>query len=295
LVSTNSDPVAAIPEADAVGEIADIFADIRATLGVPVGNLIWRHLATIEGALPWAWQSLKPLYERGVIAAEATSLRAGIPVVSCAGLSGPALAAAGLTDGDLGRIEMILQSYDRSNAMNLVALGALMAKLDGADGRQTVPSPSALSVPQSVSSPAVSGEMPALLALDAMPPTVRALVEDLNRIGGRDEILPSMYRHMAHWPAYLALIHVLVARFDGDGQLVPLIEKVAADGYNRGASISTGMARPAAALDPGNEGPVRDALVSFSDGPLAKMTTIVALISSASRSQGQDPRVRTLA
>ena len=69
-----SDPVPAITEAGATGEIAAIFADIRLVLGVDVVNLIWRHLATIPGALPWAWGTLPPLYADGSIAAEAAAL-----------------------------------------------------------------------------------------------------------------------------------------------------------------------------------------------------------------------------
>src|SRR5260370_16469466 len=69
-----SDPVPAITEAAATGEIAAIFADIRLVLGVDVVNLIWRHLATIPGALPWSWQTLRPLYADGTIAEEAAAL-----------------------------------------------------------------------------------------------------------------------------------------------------------------------------------------------------------------------------
>ena len=47
--------VSAISEDEATGETAEIFTDIRATLGNGVVNLIWRHIATIEGALPWFW------------------------------------------------------------------------------------------------------------------------------------------------------------------------------------------------------------------------------------------------
>jgi hypothetical protein len=46
-----SDPVPAVTEAVATGEIADIFADIRHVHQVAVVNLIWRHLATFPGAL----------------------------------------------------------------------------------------------------------------------------------------------------------------------------------------------------------------------------------------------------
>ena len=63
-----SDPVPAVPEAAAIGDIAEIFADIRRVLGVGVVNLIWRHLATIPGALPWAWGTVRPLYVDGTIA-----------------------------------------------------------------------------------------------------------------------------------------------------------------------------------------------------------------------------------
>ena len=63
------DPVAAITDAQARGEIAALYADIRATLGVPVVNLVWRHLATIEGALPWAWGAVRPAYRSGAVAA----------------------------------------------------------------------------------------------------------------------------------------------------------------------------------------------------------------------------------
>jgi len=54
-----SDPVPAIAEASATGAVAEIFADICTVLGVEVVNLIWRHLATIPDALPWAWGMLR--------------------------------------------------------------------------------------------------------------------------------------------------------------------------------------------------------------------------------------------
>ena len=72
------DPVPAITEAAATGETAAIFADLRATLGVNVVNLIWRHIATFPGALPWAWASVKPAYVSGRVGIEAQRIRAGL-------------------------------------------------------------------------------------------------------------------------------------------------------------------------------------------------------------------------
>ena len=57
------DPVSAIREDEATETIASIFADIRETLNVEVVNLVWRHLATMPGALEWVWGTLKPLYK----------------------------------------------------------------------------------------------------------------------------------------------------------------------------------------------------------------------------------------
>jgi hypothetical protein len=278
MANTSGDPVATITEADAVGmggQVAEIYADIRATLGVPVVNLIWRHLAVFPGALPWAWQSLKPLYASGEVVTHAEALRSGLAVPALAGLSRPALAAAGLGGDDLTRITMILRSYERSNAMNIIALGALLARLEG-----RAPEDGDAASPPRDEDPIV-GEMPTLLTLDAMAAHVRALVEDLNRIGGRDEILASMYRHLAHWPAYLALVHTLIAPFAAEGRLEPLIQGVIAEGRHRAARITAGLATPEQTLETSVQADMRAALSLFIDGPIGKMITIVPLIRQA--------------
>ena len=73
----SGDPVPAITENDATDEVAELYADIRKTLGIPLVNLIWRNLATMPGALDWAWSSVKPLYASGQIQNEAIWLMEG--------------------------------------------------------------------------------------------------------------------------------------------------------------------------------------------------------------------------
>ena len=58
-ISTQGDPVSAVREDEATEAVASIFADIRETLNVEVVNLVWRHLATMPGALEWVWGTLK--------------------------------------------------------------------------------------------------------------------------------------------------------------------------------------------------------------------------------------------
>ncbi|MBT5108610.1 MAG: hypothetical protein HOM25_08010 [Rhodospirillaceae bacterium] len=273
--SPSADPVPSISEADATGDIARLYEDIRATIGVPVVNLIWRHLAVFPGGLDWAWESLKPLYASGAIAAEAAALRDGVDVPVLSGLTLAALTALGLSQDDIARINMILGAYERSNAMNIIALGALLARLDGAPVEQLSPTLG------SADENAVDGEMPPLLTLDEMAPHIRELVESLNAVGGRTEILASMYRHLANWPPYLGAISTLISPYAGDGRLEPKILGVIAEGRRRAAALSGDLVEPGRELAPEIRDEMRAALELFIDGPIGKMITIVPLIKRA--------------
>ena len=51
------DPVTAVDEASATGEVAKIFADIRETMRIPLVTSIWRGLAGMEDSLETVWQA----------------------------------------------------------------------------------------------------------------------------------------------------------------------------------------------------------------------------------------------
>jgi hypothetical protein len=272
MLSTSGDPVATVSEADAGGDIAVLYRDIRGTLGVPVVNLIWRHLAVFPGCLDWAWRSLRPLYESGAVGAEARALREGLAIPVLPGLSWAGFGALGLGARDISQIMMILHSYERSNAMNMIALGALLARLDGVTGGRS-PAP-----PPHDEAGAVGGSMPGLLSLDAMAPPVRDLVVALNAVGGRAEILASMYRHLANWPPYLALIQTLITPFE---PLEPVIGGVIVEGRRRAAGLVAGLADPEPVPDADMQAELRRVLHRFIDGPIGKMIAIVPLIRQA--------------
>lgn len=275
----SSDPVAAITEQEASGEISDIYEDIRHVLGVPVVNLIWRHLATIPGALLWSWESLRPLYENGFLASEANSLRNSIKVSARPSISRQTLTAANLSKADINSIHLILKSYERSNALNLIALNVLLLQIDGVEVKKS----SARAT--EIDTDAVGGDMPVLIPLAAVNPELRKLIEDLNQIGGRSDILPSMYRHLAHWPAYLALLHVLLNAFANDKEWDVLITETIADSRLKASGIASELAIPSSTLDPKSKLETRTALSHFIEGPLGKMTTIIQLVSGSMSSQ----------
>lgn len=214
----STDPVPAITEAEATGEIARIYGDIRATLGVPVVNLIWRYLATMPGALAWTWSSLRPLYASGQVAGAAAHLRRSLTLPDLPPWPASALSAAGLDDADCRAIRQMLASYDRGNSMNLVALSAFRAFARG----EADPAP----LPAADPGPGIDATLPRLVPLAEMPDDVADLVLRLNAIGDPEQrVLASLYRHLSHWPAFLALAWTRLAPLDAAGEVGPMIER----------------------------------------------------------------------
>jgi hypothetical protein len=238
-----SDPVPAVTEAGATGEIADIFADIRHVYQVGVVNLIWRHLATFPGALPWVWQSVKPVYVDGTINREAAALRASIALPDLPVFPAAALAAVGLSERDVEQIRAVLAAYDRTNAMALTALSAVDCKIASTDGKHD--SVVAERTEASASSQAKL-ILPSLLGLAEMSPETAELVVTMNRFGAQRDapMLASMYRHLAHWPPYLALAWAMIAPLDADARLDDAILDVLAKARESGRRVATRLPTP---------------------------------------------------
>src|ERR1044072_4991799 len=118
--------VPSVLEADATGEIAEIYADIRKILGTSVVNLIWRNLATMPGALEWTWSAVRPLY-LGDAPQHAEAVRATGALREWPVFSADPLLAAGVDETEQAMIRDVLDSYQYTNALALVVLSALLA------------------------------------------------------------------------------------------------------------------------------------------------------------------------
>lgn len=280
-----TDPVPAVTEAAANGEIAAIFADIRQVLGVDVVNLIWRHLATIEGALEWTWSTLRPLYVDGSLIAEATVLHAELGLPSLPPVPAEVFAGLGVRRRDLAAILDVLAAYDRTNAMALIALSALQASLTGqveASEEASMPAPPRPATPSRIT-------LPRLPALADLPAETAALVMALNGIGTRRPaaILASMYRHLAYWPPYLALAWLVLTPLDAGGQLEAAVGAARCDAQRRAGRIlarlsSTRIAQPHPAL----ASAITDAIEPFAGDVIAKMVVICALLRDVTQYAG---------
>jgi hypothetical protein len=257
-----SDPFPAVAESSATGETAALFADIRATVGVRVVNLVWRHLATIDGALPWAWGAVKPLYLQGIPDQAAVRFRETMTVPKLGTLSGPQPAS----------VDDVLASYDHSNTINLFALGALVAWLRGETAKEGVP-PTGRRLP----SPDVT--LPKLASEEDVAPETWALVLRLNKFGDRPQpiILASMYRHLAHAPQFLERIEPVLAAVQADGSLDRAIttNRTAAEGQSRllARAIDARAPREAARIEAG--------VAAFVEHAIGKMVTICRAVRAA--------------
>jgi hypothetical protein len=271
---TASDPVPAITEADATGEIAAIYRDIRAILGVPVVNLIWRYLATMPGALPWTWDAVRPLYVSGAVANAAANLRQSLVLPPQPAWPVAVLEAAGLDAGARSGIGQVLSSYDRSNAMNLVALAALRAKADGDTD----------AAPLQAVDPGVeiAGELPFLVAIDQMPPATADTVRALNAMGDPDQrVLASMYRHLSHWPPFLALVWSRLAPLDADGTIDRMIAQNLEIAHGISRQLAHQMPKPTTALSPPVKADAEAALDLFIHYAIGRMVPIGRMLSIA--------------
>jgi hypothetical protein len=204
-----TDAFPAVAESAATGEIADLFADIRTVVGVRVVNLVWRHLATFDGALPWAWSAVKPLYLAGIPDEAARRFRETMLLPKLASLTGAQPAG----------LDAVLASYDHSNTINLFALGALLAKLRGKVAEEGV-------APRGPRLPAPDVPLPELLSQKDVGPQTWARVVRLNLVADRRDplILASMYRHLAHWPRFLEQLETSLAPVQADRTLIRAVD-----------------------------------------------------------------------
>ena len=119
--------LAEVPESEAGPDLQPIYADIKATAGTAMVNLIYRHIATIPSALPWVWMTIKSGigYEQINVAVSGLEVSGfGQP------LSSAAFHLLGLSDADVQMAARIVAGYNSANALNIVTLAALRRIID---------------------------------------------------------------------------------------------------------------------------------------------------------------------
>lgn len=193
-----------VAETAATGAIAETYADIREHLASPMVHLVYRHMATDPGCLAWAWSCLRPAFASGGVHGGAARLVARAPSAPAAPFSRKVLEHAGVDADGAAVIAGLLDAYNRSNPLNVIALHLLSLVLaegfEADDGAAPAPIHSA--------SPTVAKpmSMPPMFDISTVDSATAAVLDRLAKqvdIGG--SVVPTAYRYLAHWPGFLAL------------------------------------------------------------------------------------------
>lgn len=202
MVESSQDRLPELPEAQAEGTTAHIYSELKTLGGVPMVALIYRHLATIPGALEWAWATLYPALAAGTLQERAWDLTSQLEFRPLSTFPRPALRALGVSTADETAINAILDAYNRANPMNILAVACLKRRLRDGSGGATE-----RGAARSWSPPPAPGPLMPMIDPDRMTSAVAELVGFLGNYDSAADrrIVPSLYRHLAHWPGFLAL------------------------------------------------------------------------------------------
>ena len=200
--------LAELSEADASGEQRRIYGEIKRLSAVPMVALIYRHLATIPGALEWVWGLVGPALRAGQLQERAWQLAVASTIPGDRTIPRAALRAAGIDARNEKAIQQVLDAYNRANPVNMLVVACLARHLAGVDRATMTAAPAPTWQPPPAPEP-----LPPMVDPAVMGAPVRELVLLLtDRQDGRapSPLWPSLYRHLAYWPAMLGYASVLV-------------------------------------------------------------------------------------
>lgn len=182
--------ISEIPEHEATGDIARSYAEIRQRLGLPVVNLIWRHLAAL-GHLEESWQRVKTRLP----ALNAQAARLYHTARTLADRCPP---LPSLPQGEKAR--GILASYERGNSMNLAMVRMVMGCAFTTEANPVLPD-----APTSI---------PPVPRFSELPICLREIVDRLAAAGpgATTGIRPTMWVHLALEPDFLRAAEAPIAQ-----------------------------------------------------------------------------------
>lgn len=196
-----------LPEDQAHGEILKIYQEIRRLSAVPMVALIWRHLATLPGTLEWAWGVLEPTMRSGILQEMAWEIAENTRIQRQPRITVSALRAAGISEEDQRGIIETLDGYNRANPVNFVMVHCLSLHLEGTIGSCR---PQVLSTWQPPSQPSALRPMVNPSEMSSTVHDLSLLLTNRGTDSAPSQLFPSLYRHLAYWPAFLGYATVLV-------------------------------------------------------------------------------------
>ena len=211
-----------VAEAEATGDIALVYDEIRRTYAVPYVSSLFRHLAIYPGLLPWAWQVLRPALLSGAVQHLAWQRVDVDDLPPLPRLSREALAGLGIDADGLAAIRTVCESFTRVSPINLV-VGACLARLLGRGPTSAAP---AITL-EPTSLPAPLPAMPGMVPDAAMTPETKAVLATFETELAGEAFVPGLWRILAHWPGFLAHLSASLAPVLRDPAVLDACERIA--------------------------------------------------------------------
>ena len=249
-----------ITEAEATGEIAAIYGEVRRAYAAPYVSSLLRHLATRPGLLEWIWQVVRPAFVSGALQ------HAGWSRVDVSGLAPlPALSVAHLADlgvarPDIAVIDSVCRTFARVSPVNLVLAGCIARLVTGdRTGFATATAPPRRPLPAAL--PGLPGMVP-WEECDARLRSALAVFE--TDLAG-EVFVPGLYRILARWPDYLAHVAESLGPMLRDPEVDAECERIADRIVDGAPQIMAGLEAPASPppLDAHGVGQVLAALATY--------------------------------
>ena len=214
---------------DADPETRAIYEAIMKHTGVGSPALIFRHFAVYPGFLQWVWKLVGPEVENGTIAPHALVNARSLKQINIGHVKASEFENLGV-DRDAHRmIDNMLATYNTMNPVNYSLICGVRALL--ADERHAAGATEPLQPIDALPSEN-AGPLPPPLRLDEMRADVRDMVLSLSASipSPGTQVIPTLYRHLAHWPDFLAhlapALQAAIDRGDVEEQMAALTWKM---------------------------------------------------------------------
>lgn len=196
--------LAELNEADATGDVARIYADVRRQCAVPYVSALYRHLATRPGVLPWAWTAVSPALENGTAQEAGWRVAADLPLEPLPSIPRDALRVWGVDASAEQAVRNICDGFVRVAPVNMVFAGVLKRFIAG-------DKPSGKSASATWQPPADIPAPPPLVDPAKLDAAQRGILMRFATTASGQPFVPGLYRMLAHWPGLLAHLSVVMA------------------------------------------------------------------------------------
>lgn len=263
--------LAELAESEATGRTREIYGEMKHLGGVPMVALIFRHLATLPGALEWTWDAIGPAWRAGWLQEAAWRIAREAPLVPVAPVPRAALAMLGVDAAGEREIHAVLDAYNRANPENMLSVLCVLRLLRGASATDSLKA-------RAWTPPPAPGPLVPMADVATLPREVSHVLDLVAAPGppGGPRVVQSLYRHFGHRPAFLALaVTLLRQRFD-DGSIGRSVEAIAAAMNREADGIVLALSAP-----PSPHPGIEIACSRFGGGVIPQMIVVGRLLEEA--------------